>query len=313
MATARIGGIDLLRCCSAVLIYSFHYTTLFDSAAEFPEFVSSIRKIGPIGTNLFLLLAGYFCIRTTATPMVYAVRRCIRLLVPLWALLLCYAVLFVLDPSRNRIPEAPLQAALYLAINFLGLAGFTPLERMVTVTWTVTYVLWPAILVVFLRNKRSAWLWLALAAAGLVWFRVRLVYFFMGAALGAEHPGVRLAAIIPALVNLPAAICLALFAAIRRFSFENALISWFAGMSYSFYLCHSLGLYAASLLELPLSYVTGFLMSVLLASILYRLVEKPSRTLSETMTRYVRTDRRTVATRNPGLATPHGGEPNAFS
>ena len=88
--------------------------------------------------------------------------RYLRLAPSLAAVLLVYLLGFLFFPERSKLPDDRVQASLYVAANLLLLPGVFPIEPILTVSWTLSYIMLFAVVLPpayqLLRMKRwSPW------------------------------------------------------------------------------------------------------------------------------------------------------------
>lgn len=276
----RSSGIDLIRCLSAWLVFSFHYVEVF-KVLEPGRSLATV--LAPVGTNLLILLSGYFCALTRAAPKSYTINRICRLLIPLWVVLSAYLCIYAVRPELSRLPQGP-QVIWYLLLNLLSVAHFAGYHPISTVTWTIGLVLWPAVAFVHLRK----WpLVLLLCAAVAVTLAPRFLSFVIGVAF-ALLPAAWLRWVLVAITTaagLPfAAIPAALFLILKDLSVHK-FVTVLGSISYSVYLCHPLALHAVSVLGLAWSYPISLTLSLMLATALYHVAEVPARQFAEVLQR----------------------------
>ncbi len=293
-------GFDAARTLAMLLVFVYHYGATFHlPAAE----ASLLAILGPYGTNLLLIVSGYFTYQSLVKRKEvgkFIVRRFFRLQAPLILIIALYLVLFTLVPERSKLPEDAWSAALIIASNLLLLGGLytTPL---ITVTWTVSYIFLFTVLYSFayyvLRQWRlsrytifAGYCSLVLLSTYTPYGRVR--FLVAGAAVAhfdmLGRPLVLklvtglavIGTVVAALLQLPPTstlqawcplmlmfvICCAAPPLLRRW-FDNPFVTFIGSRSFSFYLTHSLALhicYEAFRHSSPALHTTAFQLPVAL-------------------------------------------------
>lgn len=195
---------DVLRAAAAMLVFVFHYSGVVGSLTNGREWIDTAEwlaaRLGSLGTNLLLLLSGYFVAQSMARGNAGYLRfvrlRLKRIYVPFLlvvALCLGFSMLF---PQYSRVHWQDLTWG-DLFSQLLLLPGLFPERPILTVTWTLSYIvagylLFPA---VFLGLRRAGAgcgpriaVWAAVVAvcfsAGTAgWFSTRFTYIPMGCLL----------------------------------------------------------------------------------------------------------------------------------
>jgi len=218
-----------LRGYAVLLVFLVHYVTLASPWIARPSLLAGVadamRIVGNTGVDLFFVLSGYLIYGSLIgrrQEFLPYFRRRVGRIYPAFSVVFClYLALSLAFPRESRIPAAPLQGVLYLAENFLLLAGFGHQLPMVTVSWSLSYEMAyylaiPLLIAAFKLRRRSA-RWrigffsalLMLAGAGSVaaGTPVRTIMFLAGVllheAMAGQRPGVwtpPARAVVPALV-----------------------------------------------------------------------------------------------------------------
>ncbi|MES3024862.1 MAG: acyltransferase [Pseudomonadota bacterium] len=177
-----------LRGLAVFLVFLVHYLTLarpWLGAGAAPAFADAVHTIGNSGVDLFFVLSGYLIygsLMRRPQPYLRFLARRVERIYPVFLLVFAlYLALSLLLPAQSKIPQAPLEATLYLVQNLLLLPGLFPIEPMIAVAWSLSYevlyyIALPALIGVARLRGRSA-LW--------------RVCFFVGAAGAALLLGLR--------------------------------------------------------------------------------------------------------------------------
>ena len=143
----RLPVFDILRAVAALLVFFYHYAGLVAPFTEGAPLLDAAEwiaaRIGAIGTNLLLLLSGYFLAQNLATgrfPYLHFVwLRVVRIYVP-YLTVLALAILFAsLAPAYTRVQPNALNWRHILEQTLL-LPGLFPERPFLTVTWTLSYI-----------------------------------------------------------------------------------------------------------------------------------------------------------------------------
>jgi peptidoglycan/LPS O-acetylase OafA/YrhL len=145
--TARLPAFDALRASAAVIVFLFHYAGFVSMQAPGPSVADSmgwlVARLGSTGTNLLLLLSGFFIAQSVASGRFSYVRfvalRLIRIYIP-YVTVLLMAVAFAhvaSEFSRAEVTNASLSTVLR---QLLLLPGLFPERPILTVTWTLSYI-----------------------------------------------------------------------------------------------------------------------------------------------------------------------------
>lgn len=204
-----------LRGYAVLLVFLVHYVTLASPWIARPSLLAGVadalRIVGNTGVDLFFVLSGYLIYgsligrRQDFLPFF---RRRVGRIYPAFSVVFClYLALSLALPRESRIPAAPLQGVLYLAENYLLLAGFGHQQPMVTVSWSLSYEMayylaMPLLIAAFgLRQRSTRWrvgffsalLVLAGTASVAAGTPVRMIMFLAGVllheAMAGQRPG----------------------------------------------------------------------------------------------------------------------------
>lgn len=213
----RIAAVDALKSLAFPAVALFHLVTMlgprFPAGSPARDLCEFLTPIGGMGTNTFFLLSGMLLCQSLreGSPWSAAVMRRMHRLYPGFVVILGLYLLatpFVAD--RNKIPADPGEAILFVAANLLLLPGMLPIPPIMTVAWSLSYVV-AGYLLIGLCNPMAAtggvlrrctiwWLVAASLAAAVYWLQLphdRLVYFPLGAMLGEVASSVWLGSIFP--------------------------------------------------------------------------------------------------------------------
>lgn len=201
----RLAVFDILRAASAVMVFLYHYRSLTTDLTQGSAIVDALEwaiiPLGGIGVYLLLLLSGYFTGMALASRRFeyfrFVLVRTIRIYAPYIAVLLLAAGFASLLPAYSRVGGSAITVELLLR-QLLLFPGLFPEEPLLTVTWTLAYIMAGYLtLPVFAmfaapatlepKARFRAWAALTLAiVAGLVILDsplIRLAYFPAGCAL----------------------------------------------------------------------------------------------------------------------------------
>lgn len=142
------------------LVFLVHFHAIF--GGYFPEGSASralsvfFSNAGRAGTDFFLALSGFFLYRNLMRQpqacSAFIRRRALRILPPFYVVLGLYLLMSWYVPEESRIPEGLADGVLYVAWNALLLAGVLPIQPLITVTWSLSYIFaFYLVLPVFLR------------------------------------------------------------------------------------------------------------------------------------------------------------------
>lgn len=144
---ARLPVFDLLRAVAALLVFLYHYAGLVAPYTQGTPLLDAAEwlaaRLGAIGTNLLLLLSGYFLAHNLATGRFSYRRfvwlRLVRIYVPYLAVLALALLFSTLAPAYTRIQPETLTWRVILEQALL-LPGLFPDRPILTVTWTLSYI-----------------------------------------------------------------------------------------------------------------------------------------------------------------------------
>jgi peptidoglycan/LPS O-acetylase OafA/YrhL len=197
----RLPVFDLLRALAALLVFLFHYSGFTAPRTHGSQSVDTLEwmaaNLGSIGTNLLLLLSGYFSAHSMASERFtygrFVALRIARIYIPFVAVLSLAIAFSYLVPQYARVPASEVSWPL-IGSHLVLLPGIYPKHPMLTLTWALSYIvagyLALPLLAVAARwfdARRSAriQLWTAVAilcyACGLAgWSMIRFTYIPVG-------------------------------------------------------------------------------------------------------------------------------------
>jgi peptidoglycan/LPS O-acetylase OafA/YrhL len=201
MGRERVEWVDLLKTGAFLAVALFHFSGMIGSrfpAGSSGRLVSdSLVPIGSWGTNSFFFLSAFLLCRSMqqGSPWKAAVWRRLRRIYPGMAVMIgLYVLAAPLLPQVHKIPDSPLDAFLYVGANLLMLPGMLPIAPLVTVSWSLSYVVFGYILIGFCHRMGGAGLqrrlavWLLVGAFTLALPQDRLVFFPLGALIADLYP-----------------------------------------------------------------------------------------------------------------------------
>ncbi len=161
----RWASFDILRGLAVLAVFVFHFTSVAAYAGCDSPFLSALTKVcgpvGPLGTNMFLLLSGLFVARNMCNPGWrydrFVFRRLVRIYGPYVAAIVCALLFGQWFPSMTK---PGIHDAGYLARNLALVPGIFPEDPLLTVTWVLPlvvagYVLLPIGIMVARRFLQS--------------------------------------------------------------------------------------------------------------------------------------------------------------
>jgi exopolysaccharide production protein ExoZ len=177
----RILPMEGMRGISALMVFFVHFHALFGSRAEHTSIYGLshfMETIGNCGVDVFFALSGfiiYGLLLNVSTSYFKFVRRRIRRLYPTFiAVYVIYVALSFAMPAYSKVPKGPVEAAAYLAENFLLLPGVFRIIPLITVAWSLSYELFFYLTLPLLIR------WLRIAR----WARTTRVMFFLSLCVG---------------------------------------------------------------------------------------------------------------------------------
>ncbi|MBL8231316.1 MAG: acyltransferase [Bryobacterales bacterium] len=200
----RLPMFDALRAAAAMLVFVFHYSGVVSPLTNGREWIDTAEwlaaSLGSLGTNLLLLLSGYFVAQSMARGKAGYVRfvrlRLTRIYVPFLLVVATCLVFSAVWPKYSRVHWTDLTWTDLLS-QLLLLPGLFPERPILTVTWTLSYIvagylLFPVVFLVLRRvdagRRLRIGVWAAVVAgcfsagtAGL--FNTRFTYIPMGCLL----------------------------------------------------------------------------------------------------------------------------------
>lgn len=160
-----------LRGLAVGLVFLVHYVSAaLPWIATQPSLVATARAlqgIGDGGVDLFFVLSGYLIygsLMSRPQPFVpYMARRVRRIYPTFGVVFVVYVVLSFAFPATSKIPAPASAGLVFLIQNFLLLPGILPIDRMITVAWSLSYEMFfyvaiPALIAwLGLRERSAAW------------------------------------------------------------------------------------------------------------------------------------------------------------
>lgn len=103
-----------------------------------------IYPLGNLASVFFVILTGCFMYRSLlAAPVSYSTflaRRFSRIYSVFSVVLTVYVGLSFVFPSESKLPDNPVEATFYVLANLLLLPGVFPIQPIISVSWTLSYV-----------------------------------------------------------------------------------------------------------------------------------------------------------------------------
>lgn len=196
---ARLPGFDALRASAATIVFLYHYAGFVSALFSQTDAMGWIAgRLGSSGTNLLLLLSGFFLAKGVASGRFSYLRfvalRVARIYIPYLAVLLMALAFAHLATGYSRA-EVVNASWTTLMHQLVLLPGVFPEKPVLTVTWTLSYIvagylLFPLLGFAMRQRKMSlkerVCIWAAVTggcfAAGLLWeaWPIRFAYIPAG-------------------------------------------------------------------------------------------------------------------------------------
>jgi peptidoglycan/LPS O-acetylase OafA/YrhL len=187
---SRLASAEGLRGIAAILVFFGHFETIFEDllapGSLSNSIVDGLEIAGHRGVIFFLIISGYFTYgKFLDKPEPYGIflKKRLARIYPLYFVVLgLYLVLSVLFPAESKIPQGTSEAVVYITKNILLLPGFMNPQPIITVSWTLGYLVLMYIsvplLVVGLKLSRwEAWQRVALIVTlAILWFGAHLAF-----------------------------------------------------------------------------------------------------------------------------------------
>jgi len=145
--TLRLPAFDALRAAAATIVFLFHYggfVALQYAATGAEDSLSWFAaRLGSTGTNLLLLLSGFFIAHNIASGRFsyprFVALRLVRIYIPYLTVLLMAVAFAHIAAGFSRADVANASLATFLR-QLLLLPGLFPEQPILTVTWTLSYI-----------------------------------------------------------------------------------------------------------------------------------------------------------------------------
>jgi len=146
-AAGRISSVEGTRALAATLVFLLHSAESalrLELGSVSVALHSLLHALGPLGTNCFLVISGCFVygslMRSPVSYSGFLWRRALRIY-PAFLIVLALHIGFSLCfPAASRLPHDPLRAAIYVAANAALLPGLLPIQPIIGVSWTLSYI-----------------------------------------------------------------------------------------------------------------------------------------------------------------------------
>lgn len=140
----RLPGFDALRAGAAVIVFLFHYAGFVSALHGADDALGWVAaRLGSSGTNLLLLLSGFFIGQGVASGRFSYARfvalRVIRIYIPYVTVLLMAVAFAQLTNGYSRAEVVNASLATLLQ-QLVLLPGLFPDKPILTVTWTLSYI-----------------------------------------------------------------------------------------------------------------------------------------------------------------------------
>lgn len=182
----RISEADGLRGVAMLFVFAYHFRYIWLGLVAPGSIESGFLQLvfvdGGIGTDFFMLLSGFFSYRTwnrgNCDYGSFIKRRLYRVYPLFFLVSLLYISASLVYPSLSRLPSSPGIATVYVLESLLFLPGILPIQPLMSVAWTMSWVvlfyfLTPVISRMLdclsLKSLQKSW---ALAVAAVLWMLV---------------------------------------------------------------------------------------------------------------------------------------------
>ncbi len=143
----RLPAFDALRAGAATIVFLFHYAGFVSVQSPGPSPADALgwlaARFGSTGTNLLLLLSGFFLAQSIASGRFsyfrFVALRLVRIYIPYVTVLLMAVAFAHLATSLSRAEVATASPSTILR-QLLLLPGLFPARPILTVTWTLSYI-----------------------------------------------------------------------------------------------------------------------------------------------------------------------------
>jgi peptidoglycan/LPS O-acetylase OafA/YrhL len=207
---ARIASVDALKTVAFLLVALCHFGGMigpgFPAGSSGRAACEALLQYGSVGTDAFFVLSAFLFCRSLGRGFAWteaAGRRLARIYPGFLAILAVYLFLAPLMPQVTKIPQDPFVAFFYVIANLLLLPGLLPIAPIVTIAWSLSYVVFGYVFIGALYYWAQAWkgsrevrclLWLG--TTSLIWSAAqfagfehgRLLFFPAGALLAELFP-----------------------------------------------------------------------------------------------------------------------------
>ncbi len=208
--SARKASIDVLKTAAFTVVALSHFGGML--GRSFPQgsvsraICDAFSRFGALGTDAFFLLSAYLLCQSMSQGSNWKTavrRRLIRIYPGFVAMLALYLLLMPMAPHVSKVPKDPAAFLTYVAANLLLLPGIFPIEPIITVAWSLSFVVFGYALTGALyrmvqargdRAMRRSLLWLfSTIVVGICAHQMgsqygRIVYFPLGALLAEALP-----------------------------------------------------------------------------------------------------------------------------
>lgn len=147
LSSNRLPSVDALRGAAALIVFQFHYFGLVEPRIFGIGIWEGLQKLvtfsGSLGTNILLLLSGYFIAVSLGSPrfeyLKFLGRKTERLYRPYMFVLGCTLVFWAFVPGAAK--DHPGQSDFqYIFQNLILIPEIFPGRPALTVTWTLSYI-----------------------------------------------------------------------------------------------------------------------------------------------------------------------------
>lgn len=143
----RMPVFDVLRAAAAILVFLYHYNSFAGPATSGTALVEDVEwlilRLGSLGTNLLLLLSGYFVAHNLAsrrfTYPYFVLLRLIRIYIPYVLVLFLVLLWAMVAPGESRVSLSEWNWGLF-GQQLLLWPGLFPSKPVLTVAWTLSYI-----------------------------------------------------------------------------------------------------------------------------------------------------------------------------
>jgi peptidoglycan/LPS O-acetylase OafA/YrhL len=148
-AAGRIRSVEGTRALAAIVVFLSHLNILqalgsLPGSSAIGGLGPHLNRLGPLGTDCFLVISGCFVYRSLMRSQngygSFLRRRVLRIYPLFLVVLAAYVVLYAALLRPLPLPADPFHAGAHVLANVALLAGLFPIQPIVPVSWTLSYI-----------------------------------------------------------------------------------------------------------------------------------------------------------------------------